>query len=161
MCAVWCVHRHVTSCFKSHPRRLGNVLSIPYPRILQQNKRREWESNLCPSINTVSQVQLTTLWLFNSAVLNPHSTQSGTELCSAVHPPSPSGSKRLIPPVPSFTIFALQGLDYLAAHGVPFALLYSRRKLRRKLQCASGLIEGYNGLFRVWKSQFGLFFSTC
>ena len=25
VCAVWCVHRHRTSCFKSHPRRLGNV----------------------------------------------------------------------------------------------------------------------------------------
>ena len=59
---VWvvCMHRHGTSCFKSHPRRLGNIQSIPYPRGLQQNKYREWESNLCPSASTGSQVQLTT-----------------------------------------------------------------------------------------------------
>ena len=25
VCAVWCVHRHWTSCFMSHPRKLGNV----------------------------------------------------------------------------------------------------------------------------------------
>ena len=41
--AVLCVHRHGTSCFKSHPRRLGNVQLIPYPRGLQQNKR--WRVN--------------------------------------------------------------------------------------------------------------------
>ena len=33
------MHRHRTSSFKSHPRRLGNVQLIPYPRGLQQNKR--------------------------------------------------------------------------------------------------------------------------
>ena len=50
--AVSCVHRHRTSCSKSHLRRLGNVQWIPYPRVLQQNKRRMWESNLCPSVST-------------------------------------------------------------------------------------------------------------
>ena len=44
--------------FKSHPRRLGNVQLIPYPKGLQQNKRWEWESNFCPSASTESQVQL-------------------------------------------------------------------------------------------------------
>ena len=38
-----------------------NVQLIPYPRGLQQNKCREWESNLCPSASTGSQVQLTVL----------------------------------------------------------------------------------------------------
>ena len=41
--AVLCVHRHGTSCFKSHHRRLGKVQLIPYPRGLQQNKRLECE----------------------------------------------------------------------------------------------------------------------
>ena len=49
-----------TSCSMPHPRRLGNVQLIPYPRELQQNKRWEWESNLCPSASTGSPVQLTT-----------------------------------------------------------------------------------------------------
>ena len=40
-----------------------NLHLIPYLRGLQQNKRREWESNLCPSASTGSQVQLTTPWL--------------------------------------------------------------------------------------------------
>ena len=35
-------------------------LPYPYPRGLQQNKHRGWESNPCPSANTGSQVQLTT-----------------------------------------------------------------------------------------------------
>ena len=52
------MHRHRTSYFKSRLRRLSNVQLIP--RGLQQNKRREWESNLCPSASTGSQVQLTT-----------------------------------------------------------------------------------------------------
>ena len=54
MCAVFCVHRHRTSCFKFHPRRLGNIQLIPYPKRLQQNKRLEWESNLYPSASTGS-----------------------------------------------------------------------------------------------------------
>ena len=57
------MHRHRTSCFKSHPRRLGNVQLIHYPRGLQPNKRWEWESNLCLSASIGSQVQLTTPWL--------------------------------------------------------------------------------------------------
>ena len=44
------MHIHGSSCFKSHPRRLGNVQLIPYPRGLQQNKRWEWESNLFPYV---------------------------------------------------------------------------------------------------------------
>ena len=39
---------------------IGNVQLIPYPRGLQQNKRWEWKSNLCPSASTGSQVQLNT-----------------------------------------------------------------------------------------------------
>ena len=66
MCAVWCVHRHGTSCFKSNPRRLGNVQLIPYTRGLQQNERRECELNLCPSTCTGSQVQLPTPMLLTS-----------------------------------------------------------------------------------------------
>ena len=60
VCAMKCVHTHRTSCFKAHPRRLGYVQLIPYPNGLQQNKRQEWESNLCPSASTGSQVLLTT-----------------------------------------------------------------------------------------------------
>ena len=57
VCAVYCVHRHRISCFKSHPRRLSNVQQIPYPKGLQQNKCWESKSNLCPS---GSQIQLST-----------------------------------------------------------------------------------------------------
>ena len=35
VCAVWCVHIHGTSCFKSHPRRLDNVyIQGDYSRII-------------------------------------------------------------------------------------------------------------------------------
>ena len=54
-CSVLWMHRHLTSCFKSHLRGLGNVQLIPYPTGLQQNKCREWESNFCPSASTGSQ----------------------------------------------------------------------------------------------------------
>ena len=62
LCSVMRAHRHGAFCFKSNPRRLGNVQLIPYPRGLQQNKRQGWESNFCPSASTGSQVQLTTPW---------------------------------------------------------------------------------------------------
>ena len=39
--------------FKSHLRRLGNVQLIHYPKGLQQNKSREWESNLCATEQAV------------------------------------------------------------------------------------------------------------
>ena len=43
----------------------AKVQLIPYPRGFQQNKRREWESNLCPSASIGSQVKLATPWLLH------------------------------------------------------------------------------------------------
>ena len=53
---------------------VGNVQLIPYPRRLQQIKRQEWESILCPNASTGSQDQLTTPklpHLYYSAYLRP------------------------------------------------------------------------------------------
>ena len=52
MCVVKCVHRHGTSCFKSHSRKLGNIQSISYQRGLQKNEYREKESKPCLSTST-------------------------------------------------------------------------------------------------------------
>ena len=40
VCVVLCVHRHVTSCFKSHPRRLGNAQ-------ITDRDRHESVSHMC------------------------------------------------------------------------------------------------------------------
>ena len=34
VCAVWCVHRHGTSCFKSHPRRLPRAYVSVLPNFI-------------------------------------------------------------------------------------------------------------------------------
>ena len=67
------------------PRRLGRLQLIPYPKGLQQNKRRE--SNLCPSASTRSQVQLTT----------PRVTAPDIKLLSSSYdPPNQANAKNII-----------------------------------------------------------------
>ena len=68
-------------CFRSDLKRLGNVQLIPYPRGLQQNKSREWESNLCPSASTGSQFQLTTSPLPCPTVSLPKYQQNQLTTC--------------------------------------------------------------------------------
>ena len=53
VCVGLSVHRHRTSCFKSHPKRPVNVQLIPYPKKLPKNKHRERKSNLCPDFRAL------------------------------------------------------------------------------------------------------------
>ena len=58
MCSVLCAQtQDLLFC---HIREDYVMQLVLHPRGLQQNKHWEWESNLCPSESTGSQVQLTT-----------------------------------------------------------------------------------------------------
>ena len=79
-----CVQCNECTCTRP-PRRLRRLQLIPYPKRLQQNKRRE--SNLCPSASTRSQVQLTT----------PRVTAPDIKLLSSRYdPPNQANAKNII-----------------------------------------------------------------
>ena len=87
------MHRHGTSYFKYHQRRLGNEQLIPYPKGLQQ----KWESNLCPIAIAGSKVQLTRLAYLTKLRWNKkHSKNSDTSTSVTFPLELPSRSITLI-----------------------------------------------------------------